>query len=278
MLLSLIQTSQNRGKELARFVDSLNRQTNVDFSAIQLIFVDQGDNKNAFDTLDKRIKLTYLRTNRCSLSRARNFGLKYVEGDFVGFPDDDCWYKESTLSQVLALLSLGAYQGVAGKGMSEDNVVTGHFLSKQTELSVKTYFSAISYTMFFKYDKDVLFDENIGIGSPYNIGSGEESDYMLFLMSKKNYRILYSPEIIVHHPSQTIYEEQILLKKSYSYARGAGYLARKHNFPLKMKISLLIKPLMGLFYFSLTLNLLRFKKSFLLLKGRIEGLFFKVGR
>ena len=43
--ISLIQTSQNRRAELERFVNSLNQQEGIDFSAIQFIFVDQGDNR-----------------------------------------------------------------------------------------------------------------------------------------------------------------------------------------------------------------------------------------
>ena len=56
MLLTLIQTSQNRKRELARFVEALNQQEDVDFSQLQLIFVDQEDNKSAFEQLNTAIK------------------------------------------------------------------------------------------------------------------------------------------------------------------------------------------------------------------------------
>lgn len=45
MMLSLVQTSQNRRQELIRFINSLNNQIGIDFSQIQLIFIDQGNNK-----------------------------------------------------------------------------------------------------------------------------------------------------------------------------------------------------------------------------------------
>ena len=47
-MLSLVQTSQNRRQELIRFINSLNKQIGIDFSQIQLIFIDQGDNLDLF--------------------------------------------------------------------------------------------------------------------------------------------------------------------------------------------------------------------------------------
>lgn len=51
MMLSLVQTSQNRRQELIRFINSLNNQIGIDFSQIQLIFIDQGNNKIVFNQL-----------------------------------------------------------------------------------------------------------------------------------------------------------------------------------------------------------------------------------
>lgn len=38
-MISLVQTSQYRVKELLRYVESLNAQENIDFSKIQLILL-----------------------------------------------------------------------------------------------------------------------------------------------------------------------------------------------------------------------------------------------
>ena len=102
--LSLVQTSQDRCLELKRFVDSFNRQTNIDFKEIQLIFYDQGDNREIFDSLNQQVKFDYIKGNRCSLSKARNLCLPYVKGKFIAFPDDDCWYEPDTLSEALKIL------------------------------------------------------------------------------------------------------------------------------------------------------------------------------
>ena len=54
-MLSLVQTSQNRRKELKRFLTSLNAQKGIDFKSIQLIFVDQGDNLDVFEEINVKV-------------------------------------------------------------------------------------------------------------------------------------------------------------------------------------------------------------------------------
>ena len=270
MLLSLIQTSQNRKKELERFVESVNKQQNIDFAQLQLIFIDQGNNKEIFNQLNQLISFTYIKTEKCSLSHARNLGLPLVEGKYVCFPDDDCWYEPDTLSKALAILEKGDYQGVSGKGTNEEGKLTSVFPDYDAVL-------AISYTLFFVYNRDVLFDENMGVGSPYNLGAGEETDYLLSLMECYGYKIFYQKDLIIHHPLQEgTYEQSYLLKKFYSYSRGSGFLMQKHRFPLSYKVNQFGRPLVGIVANFFKGDIFRSKKSFYLLKGKIEGLFFRL--
>ncbi len=271
ILLSLIQTSQNRKKELKRFVASLNAQEGIDFNQIQLIFIDQEDNKDVFKELNAQIDFTYISYKHCSLSLARNIGLKHVKGEYVGFPDDDCWYEPDTLKKVLDYLNEGAYQGITGKGTDEKGRLTSIFPEKNFELDNINRCAAISYTMFFKHDMSMVFDEDMGVGSPYNIGAGEETDFLLTLMNKNNYKVFYDSDIIIHHPTGNIYNKEIILKRTYSYSRGSGYLLKKHKFPLKYKLKQFVRPLCGMIFYAITLRLFKSHKSFLILKGRIEG-------
>lgn len=270
-MLSLIQTSQNRRKELLRFIDSLNNQENIDFSNIQLIFLDQDSNKELFDCLNSKVDFTYIQIPPSSLSHARNIGLKYVKGEYIAFPDDDCWYEKNTICQVVKLLESGKYQGITGKGTDEKGELTSIFPQKASLLTRQKRCAAISYTLFLKYDASILFDENMGVGSPYGIGAGEETDYLLSLMEKRNYRIYYDPSIIIHHPTSDIYDKDSILKRSYSYARGAGYLMQKHSFPISYKIKQFIRPLGGIIIHFLKFDFFACHKSYLILKGRLEG-------
>lgn len=275
--LSLIQTSQNRRMELERFVNSLNRQEGIDFSAIHLIFVDQGDNKDVFDKLNSQIEFKYIKSERCSLSHARNIGLQYVKGIYVGYPDDDCWYEPDTLKKALAVLEEGKYQGVTGKGTNENGVLTSSFPERSAELTTTKRCAAISYTLFCKYQDGVQFDENMGVGSPYNIGSGEETDYLLTLMEDYGYKVYYDSQLSIHHPTTTdVLDEKKALQKAYSYARGAGYLMQKHKFPVSYKLRYFGRPFIGIFVNAITLKKYQCLKSWYNLKGRVEGRFFKL--
>ena len=62
--ITLIQTSQGRNKELKRFVESLNSQLSIDFSQVQLIFLDQADSREIFKILNNNssLKFEYMAT------------------------------------------------------------------------------------------------------------------------------------------------------------------------------------------------------------------------
>lgn len=277
IIISLIQTSQNRRSELLRFVLSLNHQQNIDFNKIQLIFVDQGENRAVFDELNKNVMFDYIQANNCSLSHARNLALPHVKGKYVAFPDDDCWYEPDTLYKALKIFSDGNYQGVTGKGLNERNLPTSVFPDQGAVVTSTQRCAAISYTMFFLYEPSLLFDENMGIGSPYNLGSGEETDYMLVLMEKFGYNVVYNPTLIVRHPrSEDVGNKAFLLKKHYSYARGGGYLMKKHQFPFNYYLKSFVRPILGMIGYALKEDIYKSKKSFFLLKGRAEGFFYKI--
>lgn len=278
-MFSLIQTSQNRREDLRRFVKSLNGQEDFDFSQLQIIFVDQEHNKDVFDELNIHICLTYIATEHCSLSHARNLALPYVKGKYVGFPDDDCWYEPDTLHRALEVLEMGKYDGVSGKGTNENGIMTSGFPNEARDITISKQCAAISYTIFFRFEPSVLFDENMGVGSKYNLGAGEETDYMLRLIEQFDFHIYYDPNIIVHHPIRSgNHGQEFYLNKAYSYARGEGYLMKKHRFSYLYYLKQFLRPLGGCLFFAFKFNRYRMKKSYLLLKGRIEGALFKVNK
>lgn len=279
MKISLIQTSRNRKSELERFIESLNSQRNIDFNCIQLIFIDQENNLDAFKKLNPRIKFDYIKYHHSSLSHSRNVGLKLAAGDYVAFPDDDCWYTPTTLSEVFKYFCQG-YDGVIAKGLDENGGLTNNFPSKLSKLSKFNHCGAISYCIFLKRISELLFDERLGVGSPLQLSSGEEVDFLLKTMAKIGINMIYTPSIIVHHPSNSLGLFQDTIHKQYEYARGWGYLLYKHKFPMNVIIRSFTRPLGGIVLYSSKFNFNRVKRSFYLLKGRIEGFYIamKYGR
>ena len=272
-MISLVQTSQNRVKELLRYVESLNAQENIDFSKIQLIFVDQGDCKEAFKNLNFQIDFVYIKYKPSSLSHARNIGLKYVKGEYIAFPDDDCWYEKDTLSKVL--VKLNSHDGVLIKATNENGMPLAKYLHYDKKASLYDHCNACSICIFLHYDEQIHFDENIGVGSPYVLASGEETDYLINFI-KKHPDVVFFHEIEIHNPlgKTTFFKDD--LDKAYKYARGNGYLMKKQNYPFSLILRALIRPLGGIFVNLLKGNLILSRRSFLLLKGRIEGLMYRL--
>lgn len=270
-MISLLQTSQNRVDELARFVKTLNSQIDVDFSQIQLIFVDQGDCKAAFQSLNSNIEFKYVKYKPSSLSHARNVGLQYVEGEYIAFPDDDCWYEPNTLSKVIRELKV--HDGVLVKATNEDNIPIAPFPQQNRKATLFDHCNACSNCIFVRYDKNIKFDECLGVGTPYGLASGEETDYLIQFI-RVHPDVVYDKDILIHHPlgNPTFFKSD--LDKAYKYARGNGYMMKKNHFPLSIIVRSLIRPLAGMFVFLLKGNTIRSHRSFLLLKGRLEGLFF----
>lgn len=276
MRISLIQTSQNRRSELHRFIKSLNAQIGIDFKQVQLIFVDQENNLKVFDEIDKRIEFQYIKYKHCSLSHARNIGLKYVKGDYVGFPDDDCWYEPDTLAKVFNMLTIG-YAGVIAKGTDKNGMPTNDFPRDRKRLTKYNHCGAISYTIFVKHIKSIFFDENIGVGSPYKLSSGEETDYLINVISEVSENIWYIPNIIIHHPIGKIGNFENSNAKQYQYARGWGYLLRKHHYPIPLLFRSFIRPIGGILLSAILFNKNGISHSYYILKGRVEGYLYKIG-
>lgn len=229
--ISLIMATLNRKLEVKKMLNSLSKQTYKNF---EVIVVDQNkenfleDIINSFENLD----IKHIKIEKKGLSLARNIGLDYIDGDIVGFPDDDCQYKDDTLEEVIKFFyknrKIGAVTGTAIGNINEKR--------KEDEITFIDKYSiwkkGISFTMFFRksvVDKIGKFDEALGVGSGTLFGSGEETDYMLRIIEKK-IPICNTSKILVYHPPIEKWDDNIIHKKIYSYAKGRMYVLKKHNY------------------------------------------------
>ena len=89
---------------------SILKQTYKNF---QCIVVDDGSPDNSI-TIGKKVvsddeRFEFLSKNNGGLSDARNFGLKYVKGDYICFLDSDDYYSEYFIEEMLSsILSNGS--------------------------------------------------------------------------------------------------------------------------------------------------------------------------
>ncbi|NIA11343.1 MAG: glycosyltransferase, partial [Nitrospiraceae bacterium] len=279
MKFSLVIGTLNRKQELDRFLDSLKKQTYTNF---ELIVVDQNQDGLIDDLMEKYGKLftiKHIKVNFKGLSKARNEGLKYVGGDIIGFPDDDCVYPKNLLEQVKDIFELDkSIDVLCGRPVNfEGRTTAGKFLKRKSVVNIyKSLFVFCSFTMFFRSEvlKTVgLFDENLGLGSQTPFGSSEDLDIGIRAL-RLGYKILYDPEVVVFHPEKENLFNRDVAIRARNYATGTGYVLKKHKVPLWYLFFYAVRPIAGVFLSILTLN--KGKAIWHLQKfwGRIKGYYY----
>lgn len=104
-LISVIVPVYNVESYLNQCVDSILSQT---YDNLEVILVDDGSPDNCgiicddYARKDDRIKVIHKENG--GLSSARNAGMKFVSGDFVGFVDSDDWLAKDTYEYCLSKL------------------------------------------------------------------------------------------------------------------------------------------------------------------------------
>jgi len=245
----LVVATIGRVDELGHLLDSLERQTHKQF---RVLVVDQNrdDRVEAVLVRHASLRVERLRAPR-GLSRARNEALSHLRADVVAFPDDDCVYPDDLLERVAARLA--GLDGITGRepwwtadgaALTRDNL----------------WNRAISFTIFLRrevVERVGAFDERLGLPS----SSGEEIDYLIRALDA-GARIEYDPMIVVVHPQKASDAALVGARDGASI----GYLLRKHRYPLRVLIRMLLRPAAGVL---LDPRQARFHLS--TLRGRIRG-------
>lgn len=269
MKFSLVLATYNRKVEVELFIKSL---LNQEYKLFELIVIDQNINNLIDDIIFKYsndIFIKHYKSRELGLSYNRNIGLKYITGDIVAFPDDDCEYPPSLLNDIISRFN--EFENI--------DIITGSTIDKNShisylksplqsvEVTYKNVFStAISFTIFIKnfHLFKIYFDEKLGVGSKF--GSSEETDFLVSFIDR-NAKILYLPNIIVFHPVTNFNES---INRTYNYALGFGAFHRKNY-----SKSNYIYTFRFLFYICVNIfriiTLQNLTKNYYSLHGKIKG-------
>jgi glycosyltransferase involved in cell wall biosynthesis len=246
---SLVLSTKDRTQELARFLRSLDAQRERSF---ELIVSDQ----NADDRLtpilrsySDRFPLRRVRS-RGGISRGRNAGLPIAQGRIIGFPDDDCWYPPDLLTTALRLFEANPdWDIVAGRSVDEQLRDTqGRWLEHVVPGNRRNVLRmGISYTIFARAGAVAAagpFDESLGVGAGTPWGSGEETDFLLRALARGK-KVVYTPEVYVHHAEKIVEYSRRARDRQYSYARGLGRVLAKHRYSAIEAFAHFARPLAG---------------------------------
>lgn len=231
--IDLVLATTGRTAEPRRFLDSLGAQTHGNF---RLIVVDQnpdGRLEPILDEFESRFPIVHLRTEP-GCSRARNVGLRHVEGGVVAFPDDDCWYPPDLLQRVSDFFAeYPELDGLGGRSIDAEGRPSGGRWDQRAGpiMRFNLWKRASTYTIFLRrvaVERTGLFDETLGPSAKWP--SGEDLDYVLRSVAK-GCVVYYEPEFGVYHPQTREGSERPDIGVGYQYGLGMGRVLRKHRLP-----------------------------------------------
>jgi glycosyltransferase involved in cell wall biosynthesis len=235
-VISLILATVGRTDQLDRLFDSLASQT---FSNFEVIVVDQNADERLAPHMDRAkslgIAVRHLRHCPPNLASARNAGIEIAGGDWVGFPDDDCWYDCRLLEDVAARFQRADNpEGVIVRWVEQaEQPMLASDLSWERSRAFRDI-PVSSITLFCRRDlfnKIGGFDARFGVGQWF--GAGEETDLVLRAL-QSGAHFTYEPLAEVHHavaPAKLPANPQARLALRHR-ARGTGALYAKHHLPV----------------------------------------------
>lgn len=230
---SLIVPTLGRSEQIVRLLDSLERQTSRDF---EVIIVDQNeaDLLAHLDTAKRNFPVRRLRTpGERGASRARNRGWRIARGEYLVFPDDDCWYPEDFIERARRAMVERGLDALTGRPVDEQGrTINGRFQAQAGWITPKNVWTTqIEWLAVFRRDlveRIGGYDETIGIGAASPWQSAEAQDLMLRALGT-GARCWYDPDLHGHHDELPRDGSRAARCKARRYARGAGYVLRKHR-------------------------------------------------
>ena len=246
---SLVVSTKGRSHELRTLLESLARQSFLDF---EFLLIDQnaGNELEGLAKEDWGFEVTRIRRPfEQGLSRGRNVGLRASSGEYVCFPDDDCWYGSEFLAFGAKQIALTGADVLTGRAANEEGQsINGRFAAAATWVTspLQVWTTQIEWVAFFR--RSLLlqldgYDEDVGIGAstPWQACEGQEVVLRALSVGAKCY---YDPaltgqhaEIVVDQPSASA------RRKALGYARGMGYVLRKHRFGSPAVLYWVLRPL-----------------------------------
>ena len=226
-----------------RLLRSLDSQT---IAPLELILVDQNElplNQDLLGGGSHRFDFIHLHhPGRCGISKARNIGLSIARGQWIGFPDDDCWFPEDYLRKALVRLDCSKSDFVTGRPTTvEGRTINGRFAGQRHRIDRRNVFvSQIEWNMLGRRSAMVAlggYDEEISLGGVTPWQGGEGFDLLIRAVDM-GYRCLYDPELVAHHDEHgTSDPDAAMQQKARRYGRGLGRVLSKHRYGLVARLT-----------------------------------------
>ena len=271
IVMTLALATIGRTDEVIRLFDSLVLQENA---AFEVIVADQNEDDRLVPIVktaaSQGLNIIHVRLDKPNQYAARTLGIKMARGQYIAFPDDDCWYEKNTINQAIHTFESTAADGVIAR-WRDASTLDGEARQGTIRWEAARKFRSAGTSMIVQFYKtDVIkaiggFDKRMGLGQWF--GGSEDAD-ILFTVLRNKMKLVHAPQVVVRHRF-----DAALVKADFnkirSRARGTGALYAKHKLPFWVILRGFLAPI-------LTLKLANNISSQLIvawgiLLGRLEG-------
>lgn len=231
--VSLILATYARTSELDRLFQSLAEQRFGDF---EVIVVDQNPDQRISPYIEKAGKsgicIRHLKHPLPNLSAARNIGIRAARGEWVGFPDDDCWYEPDLLERLSPCFACRDALSVTAARWAEldeaDRLPTTLSWKRSRQFRDRVVASFMLFCNRKLFEQVGDFDPRLGVGQWF--GAAEETDVIMRALAAGASLRIHS-SAIVHHPFKVYGATPGERAEVRLRARGTGALYAKHKLP-----------------------------------------------
>ena len=275
--LSLVVPTLGRTTQLKRLLESLQAQT---LEGFEVIIVDQNGDRRVADIVEARSWSFPLVRLSCpddrGVSRGRNVGWKYTNRAILMFPDDDCWYPPDLIARGLATLERLDADLLCGRVADQfGRSINGRFSDIAAGIRRdNVWVSQCEGVTFVKRGLiEALdgFDEHVGIGAHSPWQAAEGPDFILRAIQRRA-KCCYDPSLYGYHDELDISQpDERTIGKVRGYARGMGYVLRRHGYGLPSMFYWVSRSLANAFWNLARIKPRRARFYFSVALGRIEG-------
>lgn len=276
-LLSLVVGTRGRTWQLERLLDSLARQSHTGF---EIVVVDQNPDARLAPVITAGrwpFAIRHLHSSgNVGLSLARNLGWRASRGDVLVFPDDDSWYPGDFLTRGIALLNGTNADLLTGRSADESGrSINGRFASLAGPITRSSVWHMqqewVTFVRRPLMERLGGYDEDVGTGGPTPWQASEGPDLILRALALEAV-CRYDPSLVGHHEELSMVPtDDAGLAKTLGYARGKGYVLRKHHSSPLTLVWWLARPLYSLVRALLLGNLHKVRYHWLHITGRWQG-------
>ena len=268
-MLTLVVGTYGRTTQLRRLLTSLRAQTE---KAFNVVIVDQNEPGYLASILADFTDLPLIHTRSpLGISRARNAGIALAQTPLIGFPDDDCWYKPTTVAEVISRFQSSPQMHVlAGRTVDAQGreSVSDHLPESQPITKASVFLVGNTNTFFARLHAVLAvggFDETLGVGSGTKFGSGEETDFVLCCLGH-GFNVHYERDFLVHH-------DQVSrnLGKVGHYSAGFGRVARIHKLGVRFVSERIARAAARSVLFLVSGNLVQARTRWTWIRGCLSG-------